>query len=148
MDIMPWGCNFNSNCSRAALPSFVLLALLSVETFSAEPSPPAAQKLPPPAERKIDFVKDVQPILTASCLACHGPEKQKSSYRVDVRAIAIAGGDFGEAIKPGDSAASPFIHYVAGLDDNLRMPAEGEPLTAEQVGILRAWIDQIGRAHV
>lgn len=139
---MPWGRNLNSNCSRAAFSLLVLLAPLSGKAWGAEPSSSAAQKLPPPVERKIDFVKDVQPILTASCLTCHGPEKQKSSYRVDVRAIAIAGGDFGEAIKPGESAASPFIHYVAGLDDDLRMPAEGEPLTAEQVGILRAWIDQ------
>ncbi|HUY89560.1 MAG TPA: PSD1 and planctomycete cytochrome C domain-containing protein [Pirellulales bacterium] len=137
---MPWGCSFNSICARACLRVFGLLVLLPGTSRAAEP--PGEKTLPPPAERKIDFVKDVQPILTASCLACHGPQKQKSSYRVDVRAAAIAGGDYGEAIKPGDSAASPFIRYVAGGDEDLRMPAEGEPLSAEQVGILRAWIDQ------
>ena len=141
---MPWGRISNSNRSWIALRAFILLVLLPAASWGAEPAADngADKKPPPPVERKIEFVKDVQPILTASCLACHGPEKQKSSYRVDVRAVAIGGGDFGEAIKPGDSAASPFIRYVAGLDEDLRMPAEGEPLSAEQVGILRAWIDQ------
>lgn len=136
---MPWGCSFNSMRAWLLLRVFALAALLPGTSDAAEPP---GKTLPPAAERKVDFVKDVQPILTASCLACHGPEKQKSSYRVDVRAVAIAGGDYGEAIKPGNSAASPFIRYIAGLDDDLRMPAEGEPLSAEQVGILRAWIDQ------
>ncbi|HVC96528.1 MAG TPA: PSD1 and planctomycete cytochrome C domain-containing protein [Pirellulales bacterium] len=98
--------------------------------------------LPPAANRPIDFVKDVQPILASRCYSCHGPDKQKSGYRLDVKAIALEGGDSGGSIIAGNSAVSPFIHYVAGLDEDLRMPAEGDPLTAEQVGILRAWIDQ------
>ena len=41
----------------------------------------------------VDFAKDVRPILERSCLGCHGPEKQKSGYRLDVREIALRGGD-------------------------------------------------------
>ena len=99
-------------------------------------------KLPPPANRQIDFVKDVQPIFAAACYSCHGSEKQKSSYRLDAKASALASGDIGQAIVPGKSAESPLIHYVAGLEEDLLMPAEGERLTDEQIGILRAWIDQ------
>ena len=98
-------------------------------------------KLPPPVTRKVDFVKDVRPIFAASCYACHGPNKQRGELRLDAKEVALAGGDSGNAIMPGDSAASPLIHYVAGLDPKKVMPAEGERLTAEQVGILRAWID-------
>jgi mono/diheme cytochrome c family protein len=99
--------------------------------------------LPPAATRPVDFAKDVQPILVKSCLSCHGPEKQKSGYRLDSAAAALKGGDsHSPAIKSGDSAGSPFIHLVAGLIPDSKMPAKGDPLTADQIGILRAWIDQ------
>ena len=96
----------------------------------------------PAATRKIDFVKDVQPILAAKCLDCHGAKKQESAYRLDHNASALRGGDLGRAIVPGKSNESPLIRYVAGLDPDIKMPPEGERLTAEQIAILRAWIDQ------
>jgi hypothetical protein len=102
-----------------------------------------AKELPPPAKRAVDFVKDIQPLLQESCLKCHGPEKQKNGYRVDVKSIALKGGDtHGVAIIPGKSADSPLIHFVAGLDEEMLMPPKGGRLTAEQIGLLRAWIDQ------
>jgi hypothetical protein len=102
----------------------------------------ADDKLPKPTTRQIDFVKDVQPIFEAKCLSCHGPKKQESAYRLDHKASALKGGDLGRAIVPGKSADSPLIRYIAGLDPDLKMPPEGERLTAAQVAILRAWIDQ------
>jgi len=99
--------------------------------------------LPPAVTRSVDFNRDVQPIFTRSCLSCHGPEKQKSGYRLDSKAAAINGGEsFSPAIKPGDSAGSPLIHLVAGLVPDSLMPAKGDPLTREEIGVLRAWIDQ------
>src|SRR5688500_11108578 len=103
----------------------------------------AAPALPPAAGFKVDFVKDVQPILAARCVTCHGAAKQRSEFRLDVKSIALKGGDSGKpAVIPGDAAASPLIRYVAGLDDKIKMPAEGEPLSAEQVGVLRTWVEQ------
>jgi mono/diheme cytochrome c family protein len=102
----------------------------------------ADDQLPKPAARKIDFVKDVQPLFAAKCVGCHGAKKQESAFRLDHKASALKGGNVGRAIVPGKSAESPLIRYVAGLDPDLTMPPEGERLTAEQVGILRAWIDQ------
>ncbi len=100
-------------------------------------------KLPPAATRPVEFVKDVQPIFAKSCVSCHGPEKQKGGYRLDSAAATLKGGEaYSPAIKPGDSAGSPLIHLVAGLVPDSLMPAKGDPLTAEQVGVLRAWIDQ------
>ena len=100
-------------------------------------------KLLPAAARPVDFARDIQPIFTASCLKCHGAEKQKGEYRLDSKAAALKGGEnYTPAIKPGDSAGSPLIHLVAHLVPDAKMPAKGDPLTAEQIGLLRAWIDQ------
>ncbi len=93
----------------------------------------------------LDFVKDVRPILERSCFGCHGPEKQKNGYRLDVRAVALKGGESGErAIVPHDAKASPLIRYVSGEDEEMLMPpkkSDATRLTAEQVATLRAWID-------
>ncbi|HXJ59798.1 MAG TPA: PSD1 and planctomycete cytochrome C domain-containing protein [Verrucomicrobiae bacterium] len=100
-------------------------------------------KLPPPANRPVDFAREIRPIFENSCTSCHGAEKQKSSYRLDARASALKGGEtYHPAIQPGRSAESPLIHLVAGLVPETKMPAKGDPLTAEQIGLLRAWIDQ------
>jgi len=99
-------------------------------------------KLPPAIDRQIDFMKDVRPILEKSCYACHGPEKQKNGFRLDVREVALKGGDDGLDIIPGKGAESPLIHYVAGLVEDRVMPKKGDRLTPLQVATLRAWIDQ------
>ncbi len=104
---------------------------------------PAAAELPPAATTQIDFARDIEPILAANCVKCHGPDKQKSGYRLDSHDAAIKGGEGGAAIVVGKSADSPLIRYVAGLDPDIRMPPpKAEPLPAAQVGLLRAWIDQ------
>ena len=122
-------------CSLGLCISSLFLAALSLGLT-------ADDQLPKPAARKIDFVKDVRPILAAKCLDCHGAKKQESAYRLDHKASALRGGDIGRAIVPGKSGESPLIRYVAGLDPDIKMPPEGERLTAEQVAVLRAWIDQ------
>lgn len=106
--------------------------------------PPDLSRLPPPAAKNIDFARDIRPILEANCLRCHGPEKPKSNFRLDNRPAALKGGEEGHDILPGDSAQSPLIHYVARLVEDSEMPpvGKGQPLTASQISLLRAWIDQ------
>jgi mono/diheme cytochrome c family protein len=99
-------------------------------------------KIPPSADRRVDFERDVAPIFASSCVSCHGPEKQKSSYRLDVKAVALQGGEIGRGIVPGNGAGSPLIQYVAGAHPEIRMPPKGKMLSSEQVAVLRAWIDQ------
>lgn len=103
---------------------------------------PAA--LPPASDVKVDFLRDIQPILSESCLRCHGPAKPKSGFRLDRKAAALEGGANGVAIVEGDSARSPLIHYVSGLVEDMEMPptGKGDRLTPAQIGLLRAWIDQ------
>jgi mono/diheme cytochrome c family protein len=101
-------------------------------------------QLPPPADRPVSFTADIQPIFEKTCLQCHGPERPRSGFRLDNRESALQGGDLGVDILPGDSAGSPLIHYVARLVEDMEMPPEGrgDPLTPDEVGLLRAWIDQ------
>jgi WD40 repeat protein len=101
------------------------------------------KKLPPAAGKEVDFARDIEPIFTKTCYKCHGPEKQKSAFRLDNREAALKGGENGVDILPGKSAESPLIRYVAGLDEEIKMPPKGsDPLSAEEIGLLRAWIDQ------
>jgi len=85
----------------------------------------------------------VRPIFERSCFRCHSAERPKSGFRLDNREAALKGGENGIDIIPGNSAKSPLIHYVARIAPDIEMPPEGkgEPLTAEQVGILRRWIE-------
>ncbi len=97
--------------------------------------------LPPPANRKIDFIKDVQPLLEQKCYSCHGEEAQQSGLRLDRRQQALRGGDYGPVIVVGKSAESKLIRRLVNGDGGLQMPPTG-PLSDEEIGILRAWIDQ------
>ncbi|MDG3006054.1 DUF1553 domain-containing protein [Paludisphaera mucosa] len=99
-------------------------------------------EIPAPLGRRIDFEADVRPLLTARCTACHGPETQKAGLRLDRKTSAMRGGDEGAAITPGDGPASLLVQLVAGLDEDRVMPPKGGRLSAEQVAILRTWVDQ------
>ena len=103
-----------------------------------------AQELPAPAEKTIDFTTDILPILQDSCFKCHGSEDPKGDYRLTTRAHALAEGDYGSNIIVGDSEESTLIQFVAHLEEDSEMPpiGKGDKLTDEQIGLMRAWIDQ------
>ena len=94
----------------------------------------------------VDYLRDVKPILTARCVACHGPFKQRSGLRLDTAALIRKGGKRGLVIVPGKAADSRLLERVTATDETERMPPEEPPLTAAQVAVLRAWIDQ-GERH-
>ncbi len=119
-----------------------ICALLFGALLHANAVDSAAPQLPPAAAIEVDFARDVQPLLVDRCVKCHGPEKQKGGLRLDAKVAAAKGGDEGKAFEPGKSAESLLIHLVAGLDEDKVMPPKGERLTAAQIGMLRAWIDQ------
>lgn len=101
-----------------------------------------AAQLPPPASHPINFTKEIKPILQTSCVQCHGRGKDKGGFRIDSRETAIKGGDSGPAFVAGKSLESPLIALVQGVDPDEVMPKKGSRLTPEQIGLLRAWIDQ------
>ena len=92
---------------------------------------------------RVDFVRDVRPIFQENCYSCHGPEKQKSGLRLDIKAEAFRGGDgWGPSLIAGSASESPLIELVTSEDESSRMPPEGEPLTEEEVRVLTRWIDE------
>jgi mono/diheme cytochrome c family protein len=93
------------------------------------------------ADGPVDFVKDVQPIFQSRCYDCHGPKKQKAELRLDVKSIALKGGESGPAIVPGKSGDSKLIQRVTSSDADVVMPPKGDRLTPQQINILRRWID-------
>ena len=101
-------------------------------------------KLPQPSPTRVDFIRDIKPILQNHCLKCHSDEKPRSHFRLTSREAALKGGAHGVDILPGKSAQSPLIGYVAGLDPEIVMPPEGRgtPLDSKEISLLRAWIDQ------
>ncbi len=104
-------------------------ALLSAQS-------PAAEQ-----QSSISFEKDVQPILEKSCLSCHGEAMQSGKFDLRTRDSALKGGARGSDIVPGVAAASRLYRRVAGLE-RPAMPAQAEPLPAEQIAAIKQWIDE------
>ena len=86
------------------------------------------------------FVDEVWPVLTDRCLHCHGPDIRKAGLRLDQRAYAEQGGRSGAVWLAGDADRSEIVRRVAASDPEVRMPPEGEPLTAGQIAALEQWI--------
>ena len=101
-----------------------------------------AEELPPASERPVVFSRDIEPLFKKRCLRCHGPKRQRSEFRLDRRQAALKGGLSGLSIIAGDSVGSALISHVAGVKPFAVMPPEGKRLSAGEIGLLRAWIDQ------
>jgi formylglycine-generating enzyme required for sulfatase activity/mono/diheme cytochrome c family protein len=94
------------------------------------------------AVRRIDFVKDVQPILEIRCVACHREAKVEGKLRLDVKSEAMSHED---AIVPFDSKKSLVYTSTTLLEDdeNLMPPAKkGGPISTDEIETLKLWIDQ------
>ncbi len=126
---------------RTPLPSLLVATALSAVGWLVEnPLYCRAAEAQAARETAVDFVRDIQPILADRCHACHGEDAQEGQLRLDARAIVLHGGVSGPALVQGDSERSLLLQRVTSSDDDLRMPPDDEPLTAEQVELLRRWI--------
>src|SRR5438105_15050974 len=105
----------------------ILVVLASFSRFSsAQPA------------KKVDFAHDIIPLLKARCAECHTSGKYKGSLSLDTREDALKA----KVVVPGKSAASELIRRVSSTDKDERMPPKGDPLTAKQIELLKAWIDE------
>ena len=91
---------------------------------------------------EVDYLRDVKPILTKHCYACHGAWKQNAGLRLDTGAAIRKGGESGPAVKAANSSESLLIGVLTGAV-GFRMPPanEGTPLTLEEIAIVKQWID-------
>lgn len=91
--------------------------------FASVSAEPDLSKLPAASNKKgLTYEKDIKPILTASCIGCHGEEKQKGDLRLDSLEALLKGGENGEIIVSGKSAESPLVIAVSRLDEETAMP--------------------------
>jgi hypothetical protein len=117
------------------------LLVLSFTAVGARAQDAVAPKQPGDAATTVDFADDIRPLLAKHCGECHGPDARESGLRLDVRSDALRGGDSGRVIIPGKSADSLLVERITSSDPVERMPPE-KPLSADQVSLLKAWIDQ------
>ena len=107
--------------------------------------------LPPPSTKQgVTYATDIQPIFTKSCYPCHGPktQKPKGKLRLDTLEAVLKGGEDAPDLIVGDSAKSTMVAQISqqGDPDDYMPPPKNKanvgPLTKEQIGLIRAWIDQ------
>ncbi len=105
-------------------------------------------KLPPAATKTgVTYATDIKPIFDASCLQCHDSKKSRQGgmLSLDTLAGALKGTRDGKIITVGDSAHSDLVLSVAHIGDQDTFMPRGrnaKKLTDEQIGLIRAWIDQ------
>jgi len=91
----------------------------------------------------VDFGSEILPIFQASCVECHDGRKQRSGFRLDVRRLALKGGESGvAAVVAGRPEESPLYLRVAALEGDEMMPPKGPRLAAGQVALVRRWIEE------
>ncbi len=122
---------------RRAIKLSISGLFLSAAVYAATSVFPTAK-----AQTQIDFKRDIEPILAASCNQCHSAKKASGQLRLDVKAAALKGGISGAVIVPGNSKQSRLLARILGEGGEKQMPIGGDPLKAEQIELIRKWIDQ------
>jgi ankyrin repeat protein len=140
---------FNRMNTRNFSAKVCLLAVVGwAGVVSATAAAVNQARLPKAATRAVTFEAEVKPLLERSCAQCHSGEKPKGKFSVESREGLLKGGESKEAaVVVGNSAASPLVNFVAGLVAEMEMPPVEKQkkfpsLSAEEIGVVRAWIDQ------
>lgn len=143
---------------KAAIGLAVIAGVSMVPAVFAE----TLADFPASTQTGVTYDKDIQPIFKASCLGCHGAQRQSGRLRLDTLAATLKGGKDGPILVVGKSDQSDIVTYTARIGDTVMPPKPRTPrpaaagstntpppqppaaksLTKEQVGLLRAWIDQ------
>jgi mono/diheme cytochrome c family protein len=137
----------DGNCPLRALAGLrtaalaLLVVAIGLDGGSNQAASPATA-----AAAKINFDREIRPILSDTCYACHGPDdaKRKAGLRLDQRESAFARHDDGPAIVPGDPSHSALYLRITSTDKDERMPPadSGRQLTSEQIALIGRWIKE------
>jgi hypothetical protein len=125
------------------------LAVSLVGARAADKKSVDLSKIPQASTKSgVTYATDIKPMFDKSCTRCHDGDRPKAKLRLDSLEGVLKGGEDGKVIKPGDSAGSMLVHNIAraGDPDDYMPPPRNkagiQPLTKEQIGLIRAWIDQ------
>lgn len=125
-----------NSIGRRRLQALIVLFLAAGQIWMGQGSGEAAR-----AGQRVDFERDIRPLLLGRCTGCHGAEKQRGGLRLDGRDSALKGGVSGAVILPGNPESSELIRRVTSRDPDGQMPPTGERLSVREVALLRAWIE-------
>jgi uncharacterized membrane protein len=98
----------------------------------------------PDSAGKVDFVKDIAPMIKDMCFKCHGGEKVKGKFKMNTKTLAMEGGESGKEILPGKPALSKFFTSLTDPDEDVLMPPPKEKArpSKDQIEKVRSWIEQ------
>ncbi|HET7694717.1 MAG TPA: DUF1549 domain-containing protein [Vicinamibacterales bacterium] len=97
-----------------------------------------------PAPRRVDFARQIQPLLAKHCLECHNQDRRQGGLSLATYADALDGGRNGFVIRPGAAARSLLIHRVTGAVEP-QMPKDETPLSPAEIALVQRWIDEGAR---
>ncbi len=118
-----------ANAAHAGLLTLIACLLVSLAGAVASAAEP------------VSFRSQIAPVLLEHCLACHGPKKAEGGYRVDTFEELQRVGDSGEqSIVATNADGSELVRRLVSHDESIRMPADSEPLPAEQIELIKAWV--------
>ncbi len=127
----------SQSISSKSLP-FALGALVVLLLIGA-----AAPMTSTASAEQVDFATEIWPLIERSCLQCHDSGTAFSNLRLDSPEKILEGGDLGKVVIPGEPDNSPLVARVAlPMDDLDFMPIEGDPLTEEEIELMRKWITE------
>jgi mono/diheme cytochrome c family protein len=126
--------------SLTKLTAATLVASFGLAVAAYADLPPAATKT------GVTYATDIKPIFDASCAKCHTSDKKpKAGLALDTLEGTLKGSKDGPVVTPGNSAKSDLVLAVAHAgdpDDFMPKGRDAKPLTADQISLIRAWIDQ------
>ena len=132
------------------LTTLALVSALCLVLNAGADETKAPPTLPPAATKTgVTYATDIKPIFDASCVKCHNGDRAKARLHMDTLEGVLKGSKQGSIIAPRNSAKSWIVLVTAHAtdDDMTWMPPLGnkagiKPLTPDQIGLIRAWIDQ------
>ena len=123
----------------AALAVSTAIGLAVQSDLAHEAAQPEA---PTEMVEPVSFATEVMPILEQYCWECHSEESAELGLKLDTYEGVMAGSDYGTVVEAGDADASILFEMVEAGD----MPEEGDPLTPEELELIRTWITE-GAPH-
>lgn len=127
--------------TRIALAGLLALAAAGPATRpTSQPAVPTTGKAVPPG--KVDFVKQVKPLLEATCAKCHGRRPTKA-YQLMTKKQAFTPGESEELpIVPSHADQSLIVQLMKGNDPEHRMPQKAPAMKPEQIALIEKWINE------
>src|SRR3954467_10266070 len=124
--------------------SLILVLVLAAAAQAAEPPPLPVADLQ--RDTPVDFEKEILPVLSANCLACHNRTKAKADLVLETPSDMLKGGESGPAVVPKNGEQSLILSVAAHRKDPVMPPKDNKVaaanLTPGQLGLLKLWIDQ------